>query len=747
VDANSFYPIFFRLTDSGDVEQFETLIKKGVVKSDFLLLQLCELVQIMNPKRKLTKQEAESLAIHHVGTIPWDNYGCWVYYPWKNVVVHLLDEVEFCEVRTKRNRYKLTDLEQEYLSKKKIGIIGLSVGHSVAMAIAIQRIAGEIRIADFDTLDLSNLNRIRTSVLNLGFPKTVIVAREIAELDPFIRVVCFNEGITAENIDSFFDDNGRLDVLVEECDSVEIKILARSVAKAKRVPVVMETSDRGMIDIERYDIDPNYQLLHGLIDPSVDYNFLCRLKTAKEKLPYILPFAGVENISDRMAASALEIETSITSWPQLGAEVQLGGALAAVKCGQILLGMNVESGREYHDFGLGQIPDQVPQKNPIDEPEISVSDFEHLIRNKTGEDNADIYDELISDIIERSLVAPSPGNNQRWKFALKKSNVFLFIDKLYNGSVGDNLGYASILGLGALIENIELLANSYGLNVDLTILDESNFPLIARITFSTGSILDKFSADLVAEIPRRRTNRKVGANSPLLAEEKEALNNSVEHYDNCTFHSLYSKEEIRNIGTIIGIGDRIRIQNSQAHHEFFKREVRWSQEENSKFRNGIDIEHILLKPIDRIGLHIARRYGPVKFLKELNLGKTFEKISTEAIENSSALVCICTTSFGNEDLIEAGRSMQRYWLTASRLNIGIQPMSFVISLFSLLKRDENNFLNESEKNELNSLYSSFKKQFELTSHQIPVFLFRVHKVAFEPEKSLRVPISQKLVKL
>ena len=47
---------------------------------------------------------------------------------------------------------------------------------------------GEIRLADFDEIDLSNLNRVRTHLINIGINKAVIVAREIAEIDPYLKV-------------------------------------------------------------------------------------------------------------------------------------------------------------------------------------------------------------------------------------------------------------------------------------------------------------------------------------------------------------------------------------------------------------------------------------------------------------------------------------------------------------------------------------------------------------------------------
>ena len=59
---------------------------------------------------------------------------------------------------------------------------------------AMERNCGLLKIADFDILELSNLNRIRSSVDCIGQKKTTLVAREIAEIDPFLQVEIFEEG-------------------------------------------------------------------------------------------------------------------------------------------------------------------------------------------------------------------------------------------------------------------------------------------------------------------------------------------------------------------------------------------------------------------------------------------------------------------------------------------------------------------------------------------------------------------------
>lgn len=88
----------------------------------------------------------------------------------------MLPETEFTEVRTNRNRFKITPTEQTKLAGSRVGGIGLSVGQSVTVTMAMERSFSELRLTDFDTLELSNLNRIWTGVHNLDVPKVVATA-------------------------------------------------------------------------------------------------------------------------------------------------------------------------------------------------------------------------------------------------------------------------------------------------------------------------------------------------------------------------------------------------------------------------------------------------------------------------------------------------------------------------------------------------------------------------------------------
>jgi molybdopterin/thiamine biosynthesis adenylyltransferase len=264
----------------------------------------------------------------------------WVHYPWRHTLVHLLGPTSFRRLRLDRNRNKITAAEQESMNRRRVGVVGLSVGHAVAHTLALEGLCGELRLADFDDLDLSNLNRVPATVFDLGVNKAVLAARRIAEIDPYLTVHTFTDGITPGTIDDFL---AGLDVVIEECDSMDAKVMVREHARRHGIPVVMETSDGGVLDVERFDLEPERPLFHGLLG-DIDQSSLASM-AAPEKASMAARILDPAKLTPRMLASVPEIGSTLSSWPQLGSDVALGGASVCAVVRSFGLGTAPPSGR------------------------------------------------------------------------------------------------------------------------------------------------------------------------------------------------------------------------------------------------------------------------------------------------------------------------------------------------------------------------------------------------------------------
>ncbi len=753
-----YHPVFYRLNNLADKNKLETLLQSSpsVTIHDELISQLQELIKTKNPKVRLSTTELDNGVVAHLGMVPPEEYGVWVYYPWSHKLIHLLDEEEFIEVRTNRNQYKITVAERDQLGKLKIGVVGLSVGRTIAITLAMERGFGEIRLADFDLLELTNLNRIQAGVYQLGLSKAISAAREIAEIDPFLKCVCFTEGLTEENMARFFQEGGKLNILVEECDGLDIKIRCRQMAKALQIPVVMQLNDRGMLDVERFDLEPERALLHGLID-HLDVSRIKDL-TNEQKIPYLLPMIGTETISSKLKASMIEVGQSISSWPQLASSVVLGGALTADVCRRIALDQYHESGRYFVDFedlvgdkNNASLQNHIPADTERELTELEMQEMIDCSGVQPDKNQLALTQEQIIDLVSAAIAAPSGGNAQPWKWFVSGNNLFLFHDRIRSVSLLDYADTASHIGLGAATENLILKAHSMNLEVFLKHFLPGKDKLVAMFRFYSK---DKTPQDLPVEphavddlasvIFLRSTNRKIGTRKPIDEQILKEIRDAVRTIPGAGLHFLQKPDDLERCGEIIASVERIRLLHTVGHTNFVN-EIRWTREEAERTRDGVDLETVDLTPSEHIGFLMARHNDVIKHLNNWKGGRAFENLARKSVAAASCLGLVTMPSYGPEFFFQGGRAVQRAWLTANKRRISFQPVSPCTFFFSRLIQGKGAGLNPETQMELKKLRTSFETLFPLPPPVGEIFLFRLSLADQMEIKSLRRLLEDVLV--
>ncbi|MGW2831819.1 ThiF family adenylyltransferase [Streptomyces sp. NPDC001286] len=328
------------------------LLESGAVRDihDRIDDQLEELVRCLRPGESLDDRALAAAATEMCAGVPRRRYGTWVWYPWSGRLVHLLPAEEFRLVRTDRNRDKISRVEQQALLGRRIGVLGLSVGNSAALTCAMEGVGGSFRLADFDRLGLSNLNRLRAGVHDLGVEKTVLCARQMYEIDPYLSIEIYREGVTEETVEAFFGTapGSEMDLLIEECDTLWAKFAVREHARDRRIPVLMDANDRGLLDVERFDEEPDRPLFHGRVGETTAQDV--RAMDAAEALDLLLRIVDADRLSPAMMDAIGRIGRTLSSWPQLASGIMLGAALVTDTARRILLGAPVPSGRYYADL-------------------------------------------------------------------------------------------------------------------------------------------------------------------------------------------------------------------------------------------------------------------------------------------------------------------------------------------------------------------------------------------------------------
>ncbi len=742
-------PVILFPKNQSDWDQIQKLrSNEYILTIDAIDSQVMELIKADHPEIQLSKKELESKVVDFFKANEKDFFGNWVFYPWKNTLVHILSEQEFIRVRTLRNNYKITPSEQQELSKRKIGIVGLSVGQSIALAMALERSCGEMRLADFDTLELSNLNRLKAGVTSLGLEKVVIAAREISEIDPYLKVTLFRDGITEGNVDEFLTSNGQLDLLIDECDSLEIKVLIRERSRSFQIPVMMDTSDRGMLDIERFDLEPDRQIFHGLLE-GITKDQLGNLSN-KERVAIVLKITGLETLSLRMKASLLEIGSSITSWPQLASGVFLGGASVAHVGRRLLLGENIPSGRFYVDFDEVIKMDQ-PEEEIVaihySDSSVHSTNWTKKIPQNILQSGYILSQEELKGLIASANMAPSGGNVQPWIWVFDRKGVLhLFHDQERSHSMLDFKGTGSLIAFGAAIENLRLAAAKTGIEIEvITHLNEFEEELVSSIRF-----IAKFhepikvqNYDLADGIGIRCTNRK-NTNRELL--EKSQLQELLSYANQEGFSIQFTEDErdLETLSEVVGGMDRMRFFHEEGLKDFVK-EVRWTEKDAIETKDGIDIATLELSGTEKAAMGLLKDPRTVKFFRKFLMGYGLTKISKDTLTSSSAIVVLQHRDFSPQAYLEGGKILQQIWIKANMLGLSFQPVTAMLFIFHKVLNERDHGFTKEEEAEIRKLKHRFDSIFKKDSERQDLFMFRLNKAGEPTVRAYRRDVEDTLI--
>jgi molybdopterin/thiamine biosynthesis adenylyltransferase len=271
--------------------------------------------------------------------------GVWIVHPWQKKIYHLLSEEKYFLLRTVRNRNLVTKEDQLRLRKKKIAVAGLSVGSNIVFSLARYGIGSAFHIADADVVAVSNMNRTTYGLDDFQKSKLDVAVRTLHQIDPFLEIHAFPEGVTKENLSDFVSG---VDLIVDAFDNFQLKIQLRKEAKKKNIPVVSGFDiERGvLLIVERYDQETNLNL-DFFLNKHTEEEILKPAVHVEEKTQLFIDIIGKEYHSQKMLHSVLSVGKELTGYPQLNIATMLAASLFTGAIEDILLERVKHSFRKY----------------------------------------------------------------------------------------------------------------------------------------------------------------------------------------------------------------------------------------------------------------------------------------------------------------------------------------------------------------------------------------------------------------
>jgi len=332
----------------------------------------------------------------------------------------------------------------------------------------------------------------------------------------------------------------------------------------------------------------------------------------------------------------------------------------------------------------------------------------------------------LAEVLNLSINAPSGHNAQPWAFKKRNNTLQVWNVPDKDKIVFNYRGRGNKIGLGAVIENILIVSSHFGLGSIIDVFpraDEKN--LVAEITFETKGSEYCFQ-DLYPFVLNRATNRRNYAAKPLTKEDSDRLQRVLDRVESSGFKIiLKGRDKVSEVAEYLSCADRLVFDNEQVHGNLFDH-VNWTKEEEERKREGLYVGTKELSFANRfLFRRVFSKWTIVGALRRLGLPRIAAGKRSAVYSSASCIGLITGPNDTDITFLEAGRVLQRFWLSVTALGLSFQPVAIgLLYLGQAIDRGECTSLSRTETEYIENAYHNIKQLYNV-SERTPVFAFKI----------------------
>lgn len=639
-----------------------------------------------------------------------------------------------------RNIGWVTLAEQRLLSEKRVAIAGMG-GVGGAHLITLVRLGiTRFHLADFDEFGVENFNRqAGAKMSSVGQPKLATLIQMARDINPNLEIVEFAAGVTVENIDDFLKG---VDVYVDGLDFFALQIRRLMFDKAYKAGIPAVTCAPLGMGVSNLNFVPGgmtfeeYFQMEGYSEQEQYLRFFVGLSPGRLHSPYLVVPEAI-NLPAKKGPStimACELCAGVAATQVLKLILNRGSVVSAPRCLQFDAyrnkfkiswrpgGNNNWLNKLAISIGTKMLLNQAPQQPPRVEP---------------------IADPLLY-VLDQARWAPSGDNTQVWRFRRTGELSFdVLATDTRDWVVYDLKGEASNMAHGALLETAAIAASTRGYRLEITKIDRSDErnPIYSCQLVADPSI----NADALAPyIELRSVQRKPMGTRPLTLQEKHELETSlpagvkVHWFEGSELKWQVAKLMYGNAYTRL-----IMKEGYDVHSKIIEWDAKFSKDKIPDQALGVDaVTAKLMK-------WTLGKWERFEFMAKYLGGTILPRIQLDFVTSlrCSAHFVLYTenTVDGLDEHMQAGRALQRFWLTAAKLGLGFQPEQTPVIFSSYLKHRVEFSTNAVAISNAAKMDAQLVAMLPTHVYQNKVFFGRLGRSTLPESRSIRLDLDKLLV--
>ena len=385
-------------------------------------------------------------------------------------------------------------------------------------------------------------------------------------------------------------------------------------------------------------------------------------------------------------------------------------------------------------------------------------------------------------VIEAAILAPSPDNNQPWRFvgdcpnfrvkengtvpfdvggtvpiAFGKEQLQVYLDP-QRALPSDVNAMFDLVGLGAAVENACIAARQQGFEPSVEYSEAPDWRYqngdepAARIAFHPGGRPDPLFPHLGPVAPAEGSIRPSPSPRTLCSE----LRRRRQFRGDCPYFAAIGTVPQRRRGVqldwlvdpanpsflaIIAVSDRFRFEYEPFHNEVF-RQLRFSAEEAERTRDGLDVRTLELPPGAAFLLRQLRPWRRMRWIHRLGLVGLLTLPSILSVRKSGAIGILSVPEPTVRQWLQGGRAFQRIWLAAQAEGLSLQPLGSLPIFIAQMEQYEGRNLTPQHQEWATPIARRCTDLLPSTAERVILIAFRLGYSAPPHQRSLRRAVTE-----
>lgn len=293
--------------------------------------------------------------------------------------------------------------------------------------------------------------------------------------------------------------------------------------------------------------------------------------------------------------------------------------------------------------------------------------------------------EDVIKILEFAVFAPSGDNSQPWDFEFVNEKLKIYIAPQRDNQILNYKNSASLIAVGALIENIKIAASNFDYEIQIIENTSETDKLVAEITFTKKEEVEKDK--LFDFIKSRHTNRAAYTDDKLSAGLKSDLLNSPKELGFGEIKIEEEKNKRQILGKCAANAEIVILENKYLHKNLFEN-IAWSESQEKELKHGLYINAMGFNPVQKIMFKLASIWSFMKIAIKIGLPAFIASEDAKLYATGSAICLICLENYSKTDFVKAGRLFQKTLLKITANGYDAQPITATLFLGKIV-RDEN----------------------------------------------------------